>query len=135
GEIPHRCTLAMIEAPGNPTLPLLIFATAIGDEKNYQESKGPLMSKHNNRSEENGMPAFETNLFGDLMAFHQQIVARLREESLNDYEQQLVMDRLNDLIQAEIKDMELTKDLDMTKRLESVSKQIHRFIDELSGSE
>lgn len=81
------------------------------------------------------MPAFEANLFGDLMAFHRQIVARLREESLDDEQQKLVLDRLNALIQTEIEDLEQTQDLNLSKRLEAVSEQIHQFIEELLESE
>ena len=93
------------------------------------------MSKRKNGLEENGLASFEVNSFGNLMEFHRQIVARLREESLDEEQQQLVLDRLNALTQAEIEDMEQTHDLNITKRLESVFQQLNQFIDELLESE
>jgi len=133
-EMSRHFPFVMIEARTGLFCPAEIRNMQIR-KQDRRGSKGSLMSKHKNRSEENGMPAFETNLFGDLMAFYRQIVARLPEESLDDEQQKLVLDRLNALIQTEIEDLEQTQDLNLSKRLEAVSEQIHQFIEELLESE
>lgn len=105
------------------------------EKENRQQSKGTTMSKHHGHPKHNGSPSIEVNLFNKMMGFYRQIVARLREESLDEEQQQLVLDRLNALIQNEVEEMKQTQELNVAERLHWVSEQINQFIDELAESE
>ena len=93
------------------------------------------MAEQKKQPDRQELPTFERNLFGEVMVFLQQIKTRLRETSLDAKQQRMVMDQAASLILTQCEDIRANKNFNLSKHLESVSEQINRFIDELSGSE
>jgi hypothetical protein len=75
----------------------------------------------------------EADLFGAIFGFHKKTMEMLRQSSLNDEKLNVVAVRIKTLLDNATSEMKLTKQSNLTERLEKAYEEIRRLVNELSG--
>ena len=78
--------------------------------------------------------SMEGGLFGALFGFHKKFMDLLRAAPLDDDKLDLAVERFKLLTDKVTEDMELTHDLNIQPRLDSMYEELKRLVDELSKS-
>ena len=74
----------------------------------------------------------EGDLFDAIIGFHKKIMALLRDSSLDEQKLNLVASRIKILLDNTTAEMKLTKQLNVTERLEAAYEEAKRLVGELS---
>ena len=80
------------------------------------------------------LASVEADLFGTLFAFHKKTMTLVRGSSLDDEKMKVVADRIKTLLAAATAEMEATRQVNLTQRLDAVYDEVKRLVEELSRS-
>jgi hypothetical protein len=79
------------------------------------------------------LASIEADLFGALFGFHKKTMRLLRQVPLDAKKLKVVAERIKTLLDEAKAEMERTRQLNMTERLEAAYREIERLVAELSG--
>lgn len=79
------------------------------------------------------LASVEADLFGAILGFHQKTMTLLRQSSLDDEKINVVGQRIKTLLDNANAEMQRTKQINLTERLEAAYQEVKRLVDELEG--